>query len=168
MNRYQLAKLVEWAGCLHTRKRLQKLVYMLQSAGCPLDAEFTLHHYGPYAQEVAALSDEMVRNELLVEVVGHNTRGQEYSYQLPESTKRQISDLERSAQGRKWAAQIGPFEPLAKELLKTDLKQLEYASTIAFFRRQGLGWPTAVEKACVFKNTQAVRSAEPLTHKVIP
>ena len=61
MNRYQLAKLVEWAGCLHTRKRLQKLVYMLQSAGCPLEAEFTLHHYGPYSQEIAGLSDAMVR-----------------------------------------------------------------------------------------------------------
>ncbi len=167
MNRYQLAKLVEWADRLHTRKRLQKVVYMLQSNGCPFDAEFTLHHYGPYSQEVARLSDEMVRNALLEESVGQNMMGHEYSYQLPDSTRRQIADLEASAQGRGWADQIRPFESLAKELVAAELKQLEHASTIVFFRRRGLDWPTAVEKACAFKKTQSVRNAEQLAHKVI-
>jgi hypothetical protein len=36
MNRYQLAKIVDWAGTLETRKRMQKVVYLLQVAGCPL------------------------------------------------------------------------------------------------------------------------------------
>src|SRR5713226_2600892 len=35
MTRYQLAKLVQWAGTLRTRKRMQKVVYLLQLAGCP-------------------------------------------------------------------------------------------------------------------------------------
>ena len=44
MKRYQLAKLIEWSGeSLKTRKRLQKVVYLLQAAGCPLDADYTLH-----------------------------------------------------------------------------------------------------------------------------
>lgn len=55
MTRYQLAKLVEWAGELRSRKRLQKVVYLLQAAGAPIEAEFTLHHYGPYSFDVAQL-----------------------------------------------------------------------------------------------------------------
>jgi hypothetical protein len=32
MNRYQLAKIVEWAGTLDARKRIQKVVYLLKAA----------------------------------------------------------------------------------------------------------------------------------------
>ena len=167
MNRYQLAKLVQWAETLHTRKRLQKVVFMLKAAGCPLEAEFTLHHYGPYSQEVARLSDEMVRSGLLDEITGHNVMGLEYSYRLPATTEQQVAELESIPQGKAWAGEIRCFEKLAKELVTTDLKQLEYASTIVFFRQRGLDWPTAVEKACDFKRTKAVKDAEPLAHKVI-
>jgi hypothetical protein len=33
MERYQLAKIIEWAGTFQSRKRMQKLVFMLQAAG---------------------------------------------------------------------------------------------------------------------------------------
>jgi uncharacterized protein YwgA len=168
MNRYQLAKLVQWAGCLRARKRLQKVVYMLQSAGCPLDAEFTLHYYGPYSQDVAGLSDEMVRIKLLDETEEENMVGQGYSYKLPENTERQIAEFENSAEGRTWTEQLSGYEKLAKKLLKEDLRRLEYASTIVYFRSQGVDWPTAVEKARQFKKTDAVRNAEPLAREVLP
>lgn len=167
MNRYQLAKLTGWAEVLQARKRLQKVVFLLQTAGCPLNFDFTLHRYGPYSQEVARLSDEMVRSGLLEESVGQNAMGCQYSYRLPESTKQQIAELEASSDGQKWAEQIAPFEGLARELLTADLRQLEYASTIAYFRRKGLAWPASIDKACAFKRTQSVRDAEPLARKVI-
>ena len=82
MNRYQLAKIVDWAGTLETRKRMQKVVYLLQVAGCPLGADYTLHHYGPYSHDVARLTDEMVQASLLVEKTTSNAVGQQYSYSL--------------------------------------------------------------------------------------
>ena len=91
MTRYQLAKLVQWSGTLHSRKRLQKLVFMLQAAGCPLDAEYGLHHYGPYSQEVARLSDEMQRSSLLLEESEPNQVGRQYSYSLTARAQRQRS-----------------------------------------------------------------------------
>ena len=45
MNRYQLAKIVQWAGTLRSRKRMQKMIFLLKAAGCPLDADYDLHHY---------------------------------------------------------------------------------------------------------------------------
>lgn len=167
MNRYQLAKLVAWADCLRTRKRMQKVVYLLQSAGCPLEAEFILHHYGPYSEEVARLTDEMVRAVLLEEQTSENVVGTQYSYRLPEPIRQQIADLETMEQGQKWLSELASFESLAKDLLTTDLKQLEYASTILYFRRQGFNWPEAVEKARKFKNTPAVQESLGLAQKVM-
>jgi uncharacterized protein YwgA len=168
MTRYQLAKIVDWADCLHTRKRLQKVVYLLQSAGCPLEAEYILHHYGPYSEEVARLTDEMVRTSALAEQMTATGVGPQYSYHLPEATRQQIASLEATDSGRAWAVEVAPFEPLAKELLRNDSKQLEHAATIVFFRRQGYDWDVAVEKAVAFKKTEKVRDARALASKVFP
>ena len=96
MNRYQLAKIVDWAGLLRSRKRMQKVVYLLQVAGCPLQADYILHHYGPYSQEVARLTDEMVRSALLDETSEATTVGEQYAYRLPEATRKKLEDAERS------------------------------------------------------------------------
>jgi hypothetical protein len=46
---------------------------------------------------------------------------------------------------------MAPHEALARQLCQTDLKELEYASTAAFFQRQVHDWPEAIEKMCEFK-----------------
>src|SRR5258706_16269958 len=114
MNRYQLAKLVLWAGRLQTRKRMQKVVFMLQTAGCPLQANFYLHHYGPYSDEVARLADEMVRNSLLTEEEDEVMGRVEYSYRLSPPTLLQLQSLEQTEQGIQWARELAPFEVKAK------------------------------------------------------
>ena len=43
------------------------------------------------------------------------------------------------------AAQLAPFKEKAEELLKTELSLLEVASTIVYFRQQGVLWPVSVE-----------------------
>lgn len=151
MNRYQLAKIVEWADTLETRKRMQKIVYLLQVAGCPLEAEYTLHHYGPYSQDVARLMDEMVRAHLLIETTVSNSVGQQYSYRVKESARSSISAFEATPQGRVVADQMEPFRPKALELVQADLKDLEFAATTVFFRKAGHAWPEAIEKMCRFK-----------------
>lgn len=152
MTRYQLAKLVEWAGTLHTRKRLQKIVYLLQAAGCPLSSDYTLHHYGPYSQEVARLSDEMSQSNLLEEESVSNQVGLQYSYDLTEHAKNRLAELEATPPGQLMAEQMAPFETRAKELLKSDLWLLEVAATMVYFRQQGHDWPESVDQTCKFKS----------------
>ena len=49
MTTYQLAKLVLAMDGIHSRKRVQKTVHLLQAAGCDFDLDdFRLHFYGPY------------------------------------------------------------------------------------------------------------------------
>lgn len=167
MTRYQLAKLVEWAGTLHGRKRLQKVVFMLQGAGCPIDADFFLHHYGPYSEHVARLADEMTRLQLLVESARPALNGLQYSYGLPEAVRQELQTIEATPQGQSWAAQLAPFEQKARRFLQADLKQLEYASTILYFRRHGHDWTQAVEMAVSFKHDSQVRNALPLAQQAL-
>ena len=151
MYRYQLAKIVEWAGTVDTRKRMQKIVYLLQVKGCPLEAEYTLHHYGPYSQDVARLTDEMVRDSLLIEKAESNPIGQQYSYQVAEDVPQKMTAFEETLLGRTVADQMKPFKSLALDLVRASLKDLEFASTIVFFRKQGHLWPNAIKKMCEFK-----------------
>ena len=151
MDRYQLAKIVEWAGTLDTRKRMQKVAYLLQVAGCPLGADFNLHHYGPYSQEVARLTDEMVQARILDERAVSNMVGQQFSYSLNEVARKSLSDFEATPRGRAAAEVLDPHKDLALRLCQADLKDLEYASTAVFFQEQGYDWPEAIEKMCQFK-----------------
>ncbi len=170
MTRYQLAKIVDWAGTLDTRKRMQKVVYLLQVAGCPLETEYTLHHYGPYSQEVARLTDEMVQANILVEKAGSNLVGQQFSYQLAENARKNLTDFESSPRGQAISAELVPFKEQACKLFETDLKDLEYASTAVFFRQQGHEWPEAIEKMCQFKGlttgSRVVERAEGLARQI--
>jgi uncharacterized protein YwgA len=152
---YHLAKLVDWAGELKSRKRLQKVVYLLQASGCKaLDADFILHHYGPYSPEVASLADQMVASGLLQEAAAPNNVGVTYSYGLTESAKSAIQATEHGPQGGALAASLRAFEGRARTLLKSDLHDLEYGATIVYFYRQSKDWTDAVSKACAFKKLQ--------------
>jgi|SRR5579872_2776515 len=151
MTRYQLAKLVEWAGTLRTRKRLQKVVYLLQAAGCPLDNPFILHHFGPYSSDVAQRTDEMTNVGLLQEECVGNPGYQQYNYVLSDAARHRITALEATPHGREWAEKLAPFENRAKELLSKEVRELEVAATIVYFRCSGLQWPEAVTRTCSFK-----------------
>jgi uncharacterized protein len=171
MNRYQLAKILDWAGTLETRKRMQKVVYLLQVAGCPLGADYTLHHYGPYSQEVARLADEMVQAGLFTESASANAVGQQFSYRLSESARDSLADFERSPAGQAEAARLDSYLSDKRWLLMQDLRDLEYAATIVFFREQGHDWPLAIERMCRFKGLtsgdQVVERATKLAQRVI-
>jgi uncharacterized protein YwgA len=133
MTRYQLVKLVEWAGRLRSRKRLQKVVYLLQSAGCPIRAEFMLHLYGPYTHDLSNLSEEMVTAGLLTETPEQFSSVTRFSYELTNRAVELIEKYENDPERAKAVKSLGRYEPLAKELLGEDLKVLEIASTIAYF-----------------------------------
>jgi uncharacterized protein YwgA len=157
MTRYQLVKLVSWAGTLHTHKRLQKVVFLLQAAGCPLEADFFLDVIGPYSEDVARLSDELVRQGLLEETSTGDLVDLVFSYRLSEQGRERMEQLEHTDQGRPLAAQMAPFETLARKLLQADPKDLEVAGTMTYFHRQGRDWPQAVEKTCTYKGIAAER-----------
>lgn len=141
MNRLQLVTLLSWAGNdgLNGRKRLQKVVYFLQQAGCPLDCRFTLHHFGPYSRDVVDRCDDLVAADLIIETGGP----QQYSYSLKPSTSEL---LKKSCDGK-----MSPFQPLALRLIREDIWLLELGSTILYFYQHTNDWEIALSKACEYK-----------------
>ncbi|WP_397569160.1 hypothetical protein [Schlesneria sp. T3-172] len=146
MNRLQLATLLSWAGetGLQGRKRLQKVVYFLQAAGCPLECVYTLHHFGPYSCDVADACDEIVAAGLVDETGGPRF-GSQYVYQLKPITRQFLEQTIDEGMQR--------FEQLGKELIGSDLWQLELGSTILFYFSQSTDqdWDQALQLACQFK-----------------
>jgi uncharacterized protein YwgA len=145
MNRHQLATLLSWAGeqGFSGRKRLQKVVFFLQQAGCDLGCHYTLHHFGPYSRDVADTCDEMVAAGLVEETGGPKKGSMQYAYKL----KPQILKLANEAP----EPRVQQFCDLGKRLIGADLWQLELGSTILFFHRQNRDWESALKEACTFK-----------------
>lgn len=168
MDRYQLAKLVQWSGTLKTRKRLQKVVCLLRHAGADIQADFGLHLYGPYSSDVAQRTDEMVAAGLLIEQPGSNPLGgKSFEYALPEKVQTQLADLDT----RPANAAFAKHETLAKSLLNEDLRKLELASTVAHIYATKKNWDEARTAAANFKKCQPdsdeMRAAERLARRVV-
>src|SRR5262245_33423397 len=109
MTRYQLAKLVALAGTLSSRKRIQKVVHLLECAGCPVGADYRLHLYGPYAPAVASLLNELVRHGVLVETCERTAGGELYSYTLSDAGRGSLREYEATNAGRAEAEALRPF-----------------------------------------------------------
>jgi len=146
MNRLQLATLLSWAEDqrIEGRKRLQKIVYFLQCAGCPLDCHYTLHHFGPYSCDVADTCDEMVAAGLIEESGGPSLAAP-YSYKLPPTTRDLLTNTidER----------VQKYMKFGKGLIEENLWSLELGSTILYFYSQTNEWDCALTKACEYKHT---------------
>ena len=151
MDRLQLATLLSWAGDggLQGRKRLQKIVFFLQEAGCPLGCRFTLHHFGPYSRDVADACDEIVAAGLVDERAESQNGVTQYAYALKPPTRDMIS--------READASLRSFETLGRELIdpgKTNIWWLELGSTVLFFYHASKNWSDAFAKACEFKKVK--------------
>lgn len=157
MNRLQLATLLSWAGDngVQGRKRLQKVVYFLQEAGCPLNCRYTLHNYGPYSRDVAEACDELVAAGLVDESGGPAEGDMQYTYSLKPATCKLLNQAT--------AAEMQPFQERGAALVKENLWTLELGSTVLFFYRQSDDWDHALTRACDYKkvpsNTPASQTA---------
>jgi uncharacterized protein len=155
MIRYQLGKLVQWAGKLNTRKKIQKVAYLLQVAGCPIEANFRLHHFGPYSSDVAQTTDVLVRMGLLKEECVGNMAGRQFNYQLSPESLQSLVSYEQTEVGSRELASMEQFHATATRLLHEDVRLLEISSTVAYFRREGNDWQSAMQKTCEFKSLPA-------------
>jgi hypothetical protein len=124
----------------------------VQLAGLDLQAEYSLHFYGPYSQDVADGVDTLVAAGILKEESEPFQGGLQYSYRATDKGHEFIVKHETTAEGRRDTAALEPFIPMFLELNGEQMWPLEIAATIAFFKKQqGASWDEAVDKAIKFK-----------------
>ena len=160
MTAYQLIKLVSMAGTLKTRKRLQKVVYLLQESGMDFDVSFRLHHYGPYSSDVADLLNQVSDDDILVQNVEVNQAGSQFDYRLADEWADKLSEFEGSIAGQNEKRSFDSNATMIQKLLGENLRKLELGSTIAYFRSQkNETWEDAFAHACQFKSISPVDSS---------
>src|SRR5260370_1503320 len=108
---------------------------------------------------------------LLKEESCSNYAGKQYDYTLTPDLESQLKTLEATPKGRALAAEMAPFEAKARELLSKDVRELEVAATITFFRKQGHNWSEAITRTCNFKGLKPQEGlllyGEALAHTVV-
>lgn len=144
MTRVQLAMLIRWLEPLQSRKRLQKVTFLLQAAGWPGSLDFQLHSHGPYSLELSRLCEEMVQSGLVREQPMSGSAGRQYAYSLSELGRLRLGTFETTS--RESVAALAGFEGLARRLASVDLPTLESTATIVYLRLQA-DWAQAVQKA---------------------
>lgn len=124
-DKYRLMIVLEKAGGIRGRKKLQKMFYLMQMLGYDYSLDYSYQNYGPYSAQLQFEVDMLVAEELLGEGFDHNT----YSYSVTTKGKEFLRLVEE-----KGLTDIGPEVPtdLLSELKQYDAQLLELASTMMF------------------------------------
>jgi hypothetical protein len=171
MTNYQLAKVIQMAGGLKSRKRIQKTVHLLQAAGCDFDLEYRLHYYGPYSSALAERLDVMSSKGILLESEQPTEVGTQYNYELRPELLESLESYEKTTEGGPAKAGIERFRGLLAKLREARPRVLELASTITFFYETGGDWELAQKQAADFKaeslESPMMREARQLAEDVV-
>jgi len=150
MKDYWLAKLISSVTEVDSRKRLQKSIYLLQRAGCPLQFSYILHYYGPYSFELAGLIDQLKGADIIDESPEQTGfGGVRYRSKISQKGKSVLANFEKSETGKDVYGQIEPFISCFLELNEEDPWVLELAATVAYFNDGN--WTEAQKQTATFK-----------------
>ncbi|MFA5554517.1 MAG: hypothetical protein WCZ89_04335 [Phycisphaerae bacterium] len=153
MKDYWLAKLISSVDVVNSRKKLQKIIYLLYKSGCPLQCEYILHYYGPYSFELAGLVDKLKSSKLIEEnPEQQRTNVISYRSKMSEQGKKKLREFEESTKGKSLLNNISPFISQFQELNKEKMRVLELAATIAFFHDGN--WQEAKRQTAAFKKVK--------------
>jgi uncharacterized protein len=136
---YRLLKMIDAADGIDGRKRLQKLIYLLQIEGFATEDGFFLHYYGPYSSDLAARIDDLSRRDKLLE------QTEPYRYTVQPEARTQLEQYDGMLRERApeeletvdgWAVRF-------RELKAKPVRELELAATMVYWREWGTDWDEA-------------------------
>lgn len=123
-----IGQLMLHLGAIEGRKKLQKMVHILQSRGAPFRESFELSHFGAFSGELHAEVDCLVRDKLIEEQEPLKA-GKGWTYRASPKLRELFSGL---AIPRK-----AGWLDLAAELNKRSAQDLEGISTVIFLQDRG-------------------------------
>ncbi len=154
LNSYYLLKMIEGVGVIQGRKKLQKLMYLLQFEGLPFDDQFFLHYYGPYSVDLASRVDSLTKRTDLKEDSNQTGYGGiEYKYNVSEAGQKSLQAIEAFALGTDIVGKTKHFVSRFVALNENNVNALELAATILYWFQWGVGWEEAYEKTAKQKQT---------------
>lgn len=170
MKDYWLAKLICSVERVDSRKRLQKSVYLLQRAGCPLKCDYLLHYYGPYSFELAGLIDQLEGANIIQETEEQLGTGVlRYKSVITEKGRNVLDSFEKTKTGEEARRQIEPFIERFKDLTGVNPWVLELGATVGYYYEGN--WEDARAQTAEFKkirkNDRQLSEATELAKKFV-
>jgi uncharacterized protein len=126
-----LGQLLKTAGNIRGRKKLQKIVHLLQSLrGVRFGYSFQFSFFGPYSADLKADMDQLTREGLINETPSSTSTGlTTFDFSLSGAMEKLLEDVH--------AASPSGWDDLAVKLNAKSAQDLEGISTIVFLERMG-------------------------------
>lgn len=107
------------------RKKLQKMIYILQSCGVPFKEKYQFHIYGPYSEELTLRMEELCNLGFIYEEKEEKASYVQYTYEITD-------------EGMDFLHQVQPdmpcFTSQANLLQQESSRFLELTATMLYFR----------------------------------
>ncbi|MBI2925547.1 MAG: hypothetical protein HYY24_07575 [Verrucomicrobia bacterium] len=127
----QVAQLLRVLRQVEGRKKLHKVVHILQELGWPFPERFDYSYYGMYSRELRAEVDSLVQDKLIKEKANPNMAGERtYTFESTPELEEFLDSLRVEKQP--------PWVALARQLNGLHTQVLEGISTVLFLRSRGL------------------------------
>ncbi|GIO26812.1 YwgA family protein [Ornithinibacillus bavariensis] len=107
------------------RKKLQKMIYILQSLGVPFEEKFQFHFYGPYSEELSLRIEELCNLGFIHEKKEVKSNYFQYHYSL---TKDGTAFLQQ------FSTNLPDCTKMITRLQEKSSRFLELVSTMLYFR----------------------------------
>ncbi len=134
----KVARIVQAAGTVQGRVKLQKIIYLLLQKGyaLPFD-DFVIRQHGPFSRKLASATDSLTSVGVLTEhaVEQGARRGRlirRYDYEVDSKYQSLVKKVARVMQKKGGRASM----KIASQLAGEDRKVLEVAATIVFLKRE--------------------------------
>ncbi len=139
LDEMRLARVIDAAGGIDGRVKMQKIVYLLKSMGydLPFD-DFVIRQQGPFSRAVACSADILAgggfveETETVLNVDAYGEAVRQYNYRVRES----VAALTRRHFDVAAPAGKPPLDRMAVELKGKDRKVLEVAATRLYLERE--------------------------------
>lgn len=116
--------LLEQAGEVVGRKKLQKIVYITQKLRFAFHQKFQFHFYGPYSEALSLEIEELCQLGFLQERLEDKGNYNVYRYQITEKGKDFLDHI---------PAELGNMLPIVDKLNQSSARFLELVSTVFYF-----------------------------------
>src|SRR3990167_6886859 len=119
---FDIAYLIDLCGKVEGRTRIQKMVYILQYLGYPLNEDFSYSYFGPYSDELRTEVDILTSVDILQETL----KGTTYVYEPTSQMENFLKDSDKLLELKS----SPKFSKLIDKLKVAPIPVLEVASTI--------------------------------------
>jgi len=139
---YYLLEILNSLGVIEGRKKLQKMIHLIETSGVNLPFKYEYHFYGPYSAQLQEEVNFLVNQGFLEEFKENET----YIYRITQRGKEFKNKLEES-----YSFSFDFDEKLLTSLNEKSSQFLEMVSTYAFLLDSGYDTKSAKLKAIELK-----------------